>query len=111
MAKNKRIPKTNPEIKPMTEEERKSAFRVFGLFLGLAAKVLLEKGDCEVNFKINGEDITDIEKLSGMDVQSKINLAIAEERYEDAAKLRDVMKKIMSQSDQKQINNTASKKK
>lgn len=71
-----------------TEEEKQEMCRWIGLFAGLFAKQFLEMGGCEVNFKINGEDICDIEKMCKMDITARIKLAVQEERYEDASNLK-----------------------
>lgn len=75
----------------VTKEEQQQAARVIGCIAAIFAKALLRYGQCEVDFKINGEDISDIEKLHGLDVSARIELAVKEERYEDAAKLKKVL--------------------
>ncbi|MEK6882773.1 MAG: hypothetical protein AABY22_24330 [Nanoarchaeota archaeon] len=77
---------------PLTKEQQEAGFRMLGFFASLFGKVMLEAGGCVVDFKINGENITDIEKLQGMEISAKLKLAIEEERYEDAVKLRDILK-------------------
>lgn len=83
------------ENKPreFTEEEIKDFARMGGFFLGLLSKTLLESTGCIVDYKINGELITDIEKLHGLDISEKIKLAVKEERYEDAANLKKLLTK------------------
>lgn len=83
----------NPQYKPMTPEQREAMFRIFGLGFALLGKALLKEGGCVVDFKINGEDISDIEKLHKLDITEKIELAIREERYEDAGKLKKLLDK------------------
>lgn len=91
---NKESPDNRPVRKPMTEEQRQSTARMIGFFAGVFSKVMLEAGGCVVDFKINGEDISDIEKLHGLDITARIKLAVEEERYEDAAKLKKLLTKI-----------------
>lgn len=74
-----------------SEEQIQHASRVFGLFAGLVSKVLLERGGCVVDYKINGENITDIEKLHELDLSERIKLAVKEERYEDAMNLKKIL--------------------
>jgi hypothetical protein len=77
----------------ITEEEKQQAARFIGLIAGIFSKVMLQAGGCEVDFKINGENISDIEKLHGLDITERIKLAVKEERYEDAAKLKKLLNK------------------
>lgn len=65
--------------------------RIFGFMAGIASKQLLEAGGCEVNYRINGEDISNIRKLAAADLELRLELAIKDQRYEDAAVLRDIM--------------------
>lgn len=81
------------EPKKITEEDIKQIQRIGGFFLGLLSKSLLESSGCVVDYKINGELITDIEKLHGLDISEKLKLAIKEERYEDAAMLKRLLNK------------------
>ena len=74
-----------------SEEQIQQVSRVFGLFAGLVSKVLLERGGCVVDYKINGEDITEIEKLHELDISERIKLAVKEERYEDAMNLKKIL--------------------
>ena len=83
--------KQNENIPNMSKEERKQAMRVFGLVAGLLSKVILEASGCEVNFKINGEDIGDIEKMHSLDISERLELAVKEQRFEDAAKLKKLL--------------------
>lgn len=96
MAKgNKKEPQNNKPIKPLTPEEEaernKIAYRMIGLFAGLFSKAFLEKGGCEVDFKINGEPIEYIEKLCEFDISERLKLALEQERYEDAAKFKKMI--------------------
>lgn len=81
MKKNKKVQKTDP----------KPALRFIGLVLGIISKALLEEGGCVVDYKINGEDITAIEKLECMEISERIKLAVQEERYEDVANLKKIL--------------------
>jgi len=77
----------------MTEltNEQQQAMRFMGFLAGLFSKACLEAGGCEVDFRINGEHINDIRKLYPVDIHQRIKLAVAEERYEDAAKLHKLL--------------------
>lgn len=79
--------------RPMTPEEKQAFARSLGLVLGIFSKVLLKIGGCHVDYKINGENIDDIEKLHGLDISARLELAIKEERYEDAAQLKKLLDK------------------
>lgn len=74
-----------------TEEEMASFKNKVGIFFGLMSKVILQEQGFEVNYKINGEDISVIDKLSGLDLTERLNLAVREERYEDAAALKKII--------------------
>ncbi len=77
----------------LTDKERQLQFqRILGLGLGLLSKALLEMSGMEVNYTINGEGIDYLKKLLPLDVQERIDLAVKEERYEDAAKLKKLLK-------------------
>lgn len=88
MKKNNSLQKPGP-----SEEEKQAVFRLIGLAAGLISKAFLEAGGCVVDYKINGESIMDIEKLAAIDITERIKLAIAEERYEDAANLKKLLDK------------------
>lgn len=88
--KNKKVEIENKPT-PLTEEQKQQAARMIGFVAGLFSKFMLKAGGCEVDFKINGEDISDIEKLHGLDITARIELAVKEERYEDAAKLKKLL--------------------
>ena len=78
--------------KPIFSEDDKQRFnRFIGLVAGLFSKMMLEAGGCVVDFNINGENITDIEALTGLDITERLKLAVKEERYEDAAKLKKIL--------------------
>jgi hypothetical protein len=76
-----------------SNEQQQQTSRMIGLFAAIVSKAFLEHGGCEVDFKINGERIQDIEKLHALDISERIKLAVLEERYEDAAKLQKLLKK------------------
>ncbi len=73
-------------------EDQQQSMRIIGYAAGVFSKFLLKAGGCEVNYKINGEDISDIEKLHSLDITARIKLAVQEERYEDAAKLKKLLR-------------------
>lgn len=79
------------KIKPRTPQQEQ-ALKVLGVFAGLVSKVLLESAGMIVDYKINGENISDIEKLHKLDISERIKLAVKEERYEDAANLQKLLK-------------------
>ncbi len=85
-------------IKYANPLERKAAareaMRTFGLLSGVFSKVLLEMGGCEVDYKINGENIEDIKELQAFDIKERMELAVKEMRFEDAAFFRDKLKTI-----------------
>jgi len=83
--------KRNP--KPLTEDQKKMNARIIGLFAGIMSKALLQYGGCEVDYKINGEDIDNLQKLQELEIRKRIELAVKEERYEDAAKLKRLLEK------------------
>ena len=84
------------ELTPQQEEDRKQMQRTIGFIAGLFSKFMLEQGGCEVNFKINGENINDIEKLHKFDITERIKLAVKEERYEDACNLKKLLENKQS---------------
>jgi len=81
------------EIIKMSAEDRQKFIRAIGLAFSLIGQALLKSQGIETNFKINGEDIEDIEKLMAMDISDRIALAVKEERYEDAFKLKQLLDK------------------
>lgn len=76
----------------LSEEDQKRIVTFIGYATGMFSKFLLEFNGYHVDYKINGEKIEDIKNMQPLDIQQKIQLAISEERYEDAAKLRDIVK-------------------
>ena len=80
-----------PDPMNMNEEEKKQFSRSIGMITGKLSKFMLEMGGMDVSYKINGEEIDDIKKMQEMDIKEKINLAIKEERYEDAQKLKNIL--------------------
>jgi len=74
------------------EDDRKKMFlRMLGLCSGLASKALLKSTGLEVDYKINGEDVSNLEKLHELSITEKIQLAVKEERYLDAANLKKLL--------------------
>lgn len=87
--KNKRnLPKLSDKEK---EELTKQSIKMIGLLAGIFSKALLESQGIIVDYKLNGENISDIEKLHALDISDRIKLAVAEERYEDAANLKKIL--------------------
>jgi len=87
--KNKRnLPKLSDKEK---EELTKQSIKMIGLLAGIFSKALLESQGIIVDYKLNGENISDIEKLHELDISDRIKLAVAEERYEDAANLKKIL--------------------
>ncbi len=72
------------------EQEQQTA-RLIGFFAAIVSKFFLEHGGCEVDFKINGEPLESIKQLAALDIKERIKLAVNEERYEDAAKLKGLL--------------------
>jgi hypothetical protein len=83
-----------PAYKPLTDEEKQAMMRSIGLAAAFISKFLLEKTGCHVDYKINGEEISHIEKLHALDITERIKLAVKEERYEDAANLKKLLDKV-----------------
>ncbi|MDD5358361.1 MAG: hypothetical protein PHX80_04390 [Candidatus Nanoarchaeia archaeon] len=79
--------KNKPEESELTPGQ-KEAMNFVGYICGLFSKFLLEANGYHCDYKINGERIEDIEKLSDITIAEKLQLAIKEERYEDAAYLK-----------------------
>lgn len=78
-------------VSRLTPEQMQQLARGLGLLSGLISRFFLQYGGCEVDFKINGEDISDIQKLHKLDIEERIKLAVTEERYEDAAMLKKLL--------------------
>lgn len=64
---------------------------IFGISLGLLSKYILEDLGYNCNYLINGESIDNIEKLSVLNIQQKLELAIKEERYSDCVILKKLI--------------------
>lgn len=75
----------------LTPAQKEELMRSIGLVAALFSKFLLQNSGCEVDFRINGEDISDIEKLHELDITSRLELAVKEERYLDAAKWKKIL--------------------
>jgi hypothetical protein len=82
----------------LTPEEKKRALKeatsIIGVAAGLFSKFLLESQGYIVDFKINGENIEDIEKFFVLTIQQKLELAIKEERFNDCI----ILKKILDEN-------------
>jgi hypothetical protein len=75
----------------LNDERKKTYMRMLGLFTGLASKAMLQETGLIVDYKINGEDISEIEKLHELDISERLQLAVTEERYDDAANLKKII--------------------
>lgn len=82
------LPKLSDEEK---KERTKQMLKIVGLMAGIFSKSILESQGIIVDYKLNGENISDIEKLHELDISDRIKLAVAEERYEDAANLKKIL--------------------
>ncbi len=82
--------KNKPEKSELTPEQNEF-MKFAGYICGLFSKFILEASGYHCDYKINGERIEDIEKLSDITIAEKLQLAINEERYEDAAYLKRVL--------------------
>lgn len=91
--KNTIIISNMPNPMKMNDEEKKEFSRNIGMITGKLSKFMLEMGGMDVSYKINGEDINDIRKMEELDIRQKIELAIKEERYEDAQILKNILDK------------------
>lgn len=80
----------------ITQEQKDSLVKVLGLAFSLVGKSILESKGFICDYKINGERIEDIEKLCQMDISDRIALAVTEERYEDAARLKKLLTQKLS---------------
>ena len=81
-----------PELSDEEKKERtKQMLKIVGLMAGIFSKSILESQGIVVDYKLNGENISDIEKLHELDISERIKLAVAEERYEDAANLKKIL--------------------
>jgi hypothetical protein len=86
------------------EEEKKMFFTFFGYIIGLFSKFLLEELGYVIDYKINGQNIEDIKKLSELNIKEKLDLAIKEERFEDCIILRDIIKAKEDESKKGMLN-------
>lgn len=89
----------------MTDEQRQNFLRVCGFIASSFGAYMLKEGGCHVDFKINGEDIEDIEKLHNLNITERIALAVKEERYEDAAKLKKLLEQKINKMNQQKSDN------
>lgn len=81
-----------PELSDEEKKERtKQMLKIVGLMAGIFSKSILESQGIVVDYKLNGENISDIEKLHELDISDRIKLAVSEERYEDAANLKKIL--------------------
>jgi hypothetical protein len=63
----------------------------FGLLAASFSKFMLEKNGFNCDYKINGEPIAQIIGLNEPDIAERLKLAVFEERFEDAAKLKKLL--------------------
>ena len=89
--KNSVIISNMPDPMDLNDDEKKEFSRSVGMITGKLSKFMLEMGGMDVSYKINGEDINDIKKMQELDIKGKIELAIKEERYEDAQQLKNIL--------------------
>lgn len=89
--KNTVIISNMPDPMDLNDDEKKEFSRSVGMITGKLSKFMLEMGGMDVSYKINGEDINDIKKMQELDIKGKIELAIKEERYEDAQQLKNIL--------------------
>ena len=81
-----------PELSEEEKKERtKQMLKIVGLMAGIFSKSILESQGVVVDYKLNGENISDIEKLHELDISDRIKLAVEQERYEDAANLKKIL--------------------
>ena len=57
-----------------------------------AVGAILVLGDALESIKINGESISKLRKLSTESLQTRIKLAVSEERYTDAGAFNEILK-------------------
>ncbi len=68
--------------------------KLFGIIFSGIGKAILERQGNNIDYKINGIPLERVIKMNTLDVHQQLNLAIEEQRYEDAAILRDLIKKL-----------------
>jgi hypothetical protein len=81
-------------------EEFKSAMKGMGLSLAQLSKTILEANDVRVNYSINGQSVDEITNLKEHSIAEKIEIALSEERYEDAAELNKILKTKLNKNNQ-----------
>lgn len=88
-----------------SEEDNNNFKSVIGLFaLGVVSvwiKEMLEK----IDYKINSESLSDLIKLDTKELNERLDFALKEKRYEDAAKFL----KILAHKDNSETNNEEKK--
>ena len=77
--------------KEFTAEEIKQTAANLGAVLAVMGMFLLVFTGNDVKLTINGEDVTHLKKQRKAGLKKRLQLAIAEERYEDAAKLKKLI--------------------
>lgn len=89
----------------MTAEERllkwkqirmKKIMKLFALFASKLGESILKEQGYNVDYKINGIPLAKIIKMNAIDLKQQLELALDEQRYEDACLLRDRIKQLQS---------------
>lgn len=83
----------------VTSEQRKAFAIGMGLIAAMFSKVILESEGFIVDYKINGIPISEIKQLEALGIEEEIKLAIKEERFKDAAKLKIIRDEKTKQHD------------
>jgi hypothetical protein len=91
MSTFKKKGKTPAKQRKMTEEKKQNAKIIFGLISSAFGKMLLESNGFTCDYRINGERIEDIHRLDAPSLKERIQLAVKDERYEDAARLKKLL--------------------
>lgn len=84
----------NNKRKVLSEEERKMMAMSMGLITGLISKFIMEDQGYDVDYKINGIPIDDVDKFNKLGLKEQLSLALKEERFEDCIILRDKIKNL-----------------
>ena len=74
-----------------TKEKQELFYTNIGIVASFFGKIFLEASGHIVHLNINGEDMFDIENLHYLDLSERIKLAVKEERYDDAHKLKKLL--------------------
>src|SRR5690349_15207452 len=71
--------------------------KMIGLFSAHFGEAILKRSGYETDFKINGIPMDRFIKINALDIKEQLELAIREERFEDAVLLRDRIKQLTSE--------------